>query len=73
LLAGFERLLIEKIRVNARYDVFGVAVTQAEIISCLLVAAGLFGVLITLRTRRELTKAAFTVAVLVALTACAPL
>ncbi len=38
---GVERFFIEKIRVNVRYDIFGVHPTQAEIISSLLVAGGL--------------------------------
>jgi phosphatidylglycerol:prolipoprotein diacylglycerol transferase len=41
LLAGVERLLIEFIRVNSTYDLFGVAVTQAQIISVLCIAAGI--------------------------------
>jgi len=40
MLNGFERFWIEKIRVNATYDLFGVAVTQAEIIAVILFVAG---------------------------------
>jgi prolipoprotein diacylglyceryltransferase len=40
MLNGFERFWIEKIRVNATYDLFGVAVTQAEIIAVALFVAG---------------------------------
>jgi phosphatidylglycerol:prolipoprotein diacylglycerol transferase len=72
LLAGFERLLIEKIRINTRYDVFGAHVTQAEAISFLLVVAGLAGVLATLRTARLWPKMIVSVGVLAALSACAP-
>jgi phosphatidylglycerol:prolipoprotein diacylglycerol transferase len=72
LAAGFERLLIEKIRVNVRYEVFGVAVTQAEAISLLLVVTGLLGVLVTLRTHRIWKRVFVSVGVLAALTACAP-
>ncbi len=43
LLSGVERLLIEQIRVNAVYDIFGLHVTQAEIISTALIALGLAG------------------------------
>ena len=43
LLAGVERLLIEFIRVNTTYQLFGVAVTQAQIISVLCIAAGIIG------------------------------
>jgi phosphatidylglycerol:prolipoprotein diacylglycerol transferase len=72
LLAGFERILIEKIRVNVRYDVFGAYVTQAEAISLLFIIAGLCGILATLRTKRSWTKVVISAAVLSALAACAP-
>jgi phosphatidylglycerol---prolipoprotein diacylglyceryl transferase len=72
LFAGFERILIEKIRVNVRYDVFGAYVTQAEAISFLLIVAGLAGVLATLRTHRFWTKVIVSIGVLSALAACAP-
>jgi phosphatidylglycerol---prolipoprotein diacylglyceryl transferase len=72
ILAGFERLLIEKIRLNTRYDVFGVHVTQAEAISFLLVIAGLAGVLATLRKQRLWMRVVISAGVLAALSACAP-
>ena len=72
LLAGFERMLIEKIRVNTRYDVWGAQVTQAEAISFLLILAGLIGVLATLRTNRFWIRAIVSGGVLAALAACAP-
>jgi phosphatidylglycerol:prolipoprotein diacylglycerol transferase len=72
VLAGFERILIEKIRVNVRYDVLGVHVTQAEAISFLLIIAGLAGTLATLRTQRFWTKIILSAGVLSALAACAP-
>jgi phosphatidylglycerol:prolipoprotein diacylglycerol transferase len=72
LLAGFERLLIEKIRVNPRYDLFGAHVTQAEAISFLLVIAGLAGILMTLRKQRVWTRVIVSAGVLAALSACAP-
>jgi phosphatidylglycerol---prolipoprotein diacylglyceryl transferase len=72
LLAGFERLLIEKIRINTRYDVFGAHVTQAEAISFLLVIAGLVGVLATLHKKRLWTRVIVSAGVLCALSACAP-
>lgn len=40
ILNGFERFLVEKIRVNTKYDIFGFHPTQAEIISFLLVISG---------------------------------
>lgn len=44
LLNGIERFFIEKIRVNVKYDMLGMHITQAEIISSIfvLVAIGLF-------------------------------
>ena len=72
LFAGFERLLIEKIRVNVRYDILGTYVTQAEAISFLLIIAGLGGVLGTLTTKRSWTKIVVSAGVLTALAACAP-
>lgn len=72
LLAGFERLLIEKIRVNVRYDLLGAHVTQAEVISFLLIITGLVGALATLRTNRFWPRAILSVGVLSALCACAP-
>lgn len=39
---GFERFLVEKIRVNNRMDLFGFHPTQAEVISTLLFLSGLF-------------------------------
>lgn len=38
---GVERLLIEQIRVNTKYHIFGFHATQAEIISSMLIAAGI--------------------------------
>lgn len=38
---GFERFWIEKIRVNSVYDIFGMEITQAEIISTLMFFAGI--------------------------------
>jgi phosphatidylglycerol:prolipoprotein diacylglycerol transferase len=72
LFAGFERIVIEKIRVNVRYDILGTYVTQAEAISFLLIIAGLGGILVTLRTKRFWTKVVVSAGVLSALAACAP-
>ena len=41
LLVGVERLLIEFIRVNSTYSLFGVEVTQAQLIAAACVVAGL--------------------------------
>jgi phosphatidylglycerol:prolipoprotein diacylglycerol transferase len=44
MLNGVERFFIEKIRVNHTYDIFGMHITQAEIISTLLFFLGIFGI-----------------------------
>jgi prolipoprotein diacylglyceryltransferase len=71
IFAGFERILIEKLRVNVRYNILGTYVTQAEAISFLLIIAGLAGVLATLRTKRFWTKIVVSAGVLTAFAACA--
>jgi prolipoprotein diacylglyceryltransferase len=40
MLNGFERFWIERIRVNATYDLFGHQVTQAQLISTALFVGG---------------------------------
>lgn len=52
VFAGVERFLIEKIRVNNEFDVLGITMTQAEIISVVLIAAGLIGIV---RTSKRVT------------------
>ncbi|CAI8354932.1 MAG: Prolipoprotein diacylglyceryl transferase [Bacteroidetes bacterium MED-G17] len=49
---GLERFLIEKIRVNSTYDLLGMKITQAEIISFGLMLTALGGVL-SLMLRRS--------------------
>ncbi len=53
ILNGFERFWIEKIRVNTKYVIAGNEITQAEIISTLLVIGGLAGVFILRKRARE--------------------
>jgi phosphatidylglycerol:prolipoprotein diacylglycerol transferase len=72
VLAGFERLLVEKIRVNVRHDLLGYSLTQAEVVSLAVIIAGFVGVLLALRTRAY-WKILFSLGVLSALSACAPL
>ncbi|GIV61365.1 MAG: hypothetical protein KatS3mg044_0231 [Rhodothermaceae bacterium] len=52
-LNGLERFAIELIRVNVRFDLFGLSVTQAEVIAVLLMVAGLFGMVRTWKRREE--------------------
>lgn len=44
IFSGLERFSIELIRVNSKYHVGGLAFTQAELISCILVVAGILGI-----------------------------
>ncbi len=53
-LTGLERLLIEQIRVNVAFDVFGFRMTQAEIIASALLIAGLVGMILLRRRRGEI-------------------
>ena len=41
IVSGLERFLIEKIRVNTTYTLFGKEITQAEIISSTMVIIGI--------------------------------
>ena len=50
--AGVERLLIEFIRVNTTYELFGVAVTQAQLISVACIVAGAIGMIFLSRTKK---------------------
>jgi phosphatidylglycerol---prolipoprotein diacylglyceryl transferase len=42
ILNGLERFMIEKIRVNSTYDIWGFHPTQAELISTMLMLSGMF-------------------------------
>lgn len=44
LLNGTERILVEQIRVNYKYQLAGLAITQAEIICCLMLIGGMAGI-----------------------------
>lgn len=50
-LNGIERLLIEQIRVNNTFDLFGLEVTQAEAIATVFIVAGLTGMALLTRRR----------------------
>ncbi|WP_423147233.1 prolipoprotein diacylglyceryl transferase [Rubrolithibacter danxiaensis] len=56
ILNGIERFWIEHIRVNATYHAFGLVFTQAELISLILVLAGIAGVIwsVTAYKKREI-------------------
>jgi phosphatidylglycerol:prolipoprotein diacylglycerol transferase len=57
VLCGLERLAIETIRVNVRTRLFGLELTQAQIISFLLVVCGIAGLLMLSRRRAVPTAA----------------
>ena len=48
---GIERFFIEKIRVNNEFDLVGITVTQAEVISSTLILIGVIGLIRTTRKR----------------------
>jgi len=50
---GLERFLIESIRVNSLYYIFGMGITQAQIISTLLVITGIVGIWYTRKRAKE--------------------
>ena len=52
LLNGIERMLIEQIRVNNKFNFLGLQVTQAEVIAAILILIGASG-LIFLRSRKD--------------------
>ncbi len=51
LFFGVERLLIEQIRVNNVFDVLGMEVTQAEMISVIMILVGIAGLAFTTRKK----------------------
>jgi len=48
---GVERFLIEQIRVNNTFDLFGMTVTQAEVISVAMIVVGVVGLVRTTKKR----------------------
>lgn len=50
---GAERFMIETIRVNSKYHVFGLGFTQAELISTILVLLGVTGVIWSLKNEKK--------------------
>ncbi|MDQ2864200.1 MAG: prolipoprotein diacylglyceryl transferase, partial [Bacteroidota bacterium] len=51
---GVERFLVETIRVNTTYSIFGIHPTQAELISSALVVTGLIGIIIFTGRKRPI-------------------
>lgn len=50
---GLERFLIEKIRVNVQFELFGLNVTQAEVISSIIFSTGLVLMIILLKSNKK--------------------
>ncbi len=56
ILGGTERFFIELIRVNTKYHFFGTEFTQAEMISLIMVLAGIAGIIYLLRKEKLKVK-----------------
>jgi prolipoprotein diacylglyceryltransferase len=54
ILNGIERFLVETIRVNTTYSIFGIHPTQAELISLALVITGAIGIVYFSKKEKEL-------------------
>ncbi len=54
IIAGIERFLVEHIRVNNLYELFGYSFTQAELLSSLMVAAGIIMIIILLKNKEKI-------------------
>ena len=58
ILNGIERFLIETIRVNSKYHVFGLAFTQAELISSVFILTGIAGIIWSVKHSRKYSETA---------------
>ena len=50
---GIERFMIEKLRLNIPYNIWGMKATQAEIIAMILFSLGVIGLMLTTRRRED--------------------
>ena len=57
IMNGVERFFIEKIRVNSIYHIGGAEITQAEIISSVLVLMGIVGLIVFIRRKKKVSAA----------------
>ena len=53
IMNGFERFFIEKIRINETYHIFNYHITQAEIISVVLVILGIAGIIFFIKYHKN--------------------
>ncbi len=56
VLNGVSRFFIEQIRVNPKMNLFGIEITQAELISILLIITGIIGIIYLLINRKKTLK-----------------
>ncbi|MGH8220836.1 MAG: prolipoprotein diacylglyceryl transferase [Steroidobacteraceae bacterium] len=70
LCAGFERLLIEKIRIDPRLHFLGFAFTQAELISVCLILLGIGMLVVALPRRRRWLRLGVPLGLIALLSAC---
>ena len=70
LCSGFERLLIEKIRINPRLHLFGFAFTQAELISVFTILGGIGMLMFVLPHERRWLRLGIPFALVTLLSAC---
>jgi len=70
LCTGFERLLIEKIRVNPRLDFLGFTFTQAELISVCLIVLGTGMLIGALPRKRRWLRLCVPLGLIALLSAC---
>ena len=70
LCSGFERLLIEKIRINPRINFLGFAFTQAELISVCLILVGAGMLVVALPRRRRWLRLCIPIGLVALLSAC---
>ncbi len=56
ILNGIERFLVELIRVNTRYNIFGIRPTQAELIAGAMIISGIILLIVLKRRKPVLTS-----------------
>ena len=69
IFSGLQRLLIEKIRINIEYSIFGIEITQAQLISIALIIVGSIGIL-KISQFSHFSRMLFSMFILGTLTAC---
>lgn len=56
VLNGIERFLIEQVRVNSEFPLFGLKVSQAEIIAVIIMLVGVIGLIVVPKLKDKLVK-----------------